>query len=338
MASLRFLPSFIKSPLRAAKRESQIALAQLAASVQRADIAVFHQFEPPPGGGGHQFLRALMGEFRRRGLRVENNRISPATKACLFNSFNFDFEHLRRLKRQGLRMVHRVDGPITVYRGHDDGSDRLIRSYNDRLADATVFQSRYSLAKHEDLGLRFRNPVVILNAADPSIFHRHGKPGFSLHRKARLVSTGWSSNVNKGAPVYEWLDRNLTWDRYEYTFIGRFEGSFRNIKLLPPVDSITLGNLLRRHDLFITASRNDCCSNSLIEATACGLPAVFLKSGGNPEIVGAGGLGFHEAEEIPSLLDQLLGDYDRYQEQIRLPKLSEAAASYLEIMGFDVSQ
>ena len=31
----------------------------------RADLALFHEFEPPPTGGGHQFLRALVGELAR---------------------------------------------------------------------------------------------------------------------------------------------------------------------------------------------------------------------------------------------------------------------------------
>jgi hypothetical protein len=29
----------------------------------RADLALFHEFAPPPTGGGHQFLRAPLGEL-----------------------------------------------------------------------------------------------------------------------------------------------------------------------------------------------------------------------------------------------------------------------------------
>ena len=32
----------------------------------RADLALFHEFVPPPGGGGHQFLRALTRELEDR--------------------------------------------------------------------------------------------------------------------------------------------------------------------------------------------------------------------------------------------------------------------------------
>ena len=30
------------------------------AHLRRADISIFHEFAPPPNGGGHQFLRALV--------------------------------------------------------------------------------------------------------------------------------------------------------------------------------------------------------------------------------------------------------------------------------------
>src|SRR5919202_2740798 len=94
----------------------------------RADLAVFHEFHAPPYGGGNQFLLALVKELRRRDLAVETNRLSGATPACLYNSFNFDFGRLRRFARGGVRMVHRVDGPIGVYPGFDDGTHaRIVR-------------------------------------------------------------------------------------------------------------------------------------------------------------------------------------------------------------------
>src|SRR5690242_19293725 len=70
----------------------------------RADVAVFNDFQPPPYGGGNQFLLALVGELRRRGLDVEVNRLSGATPACVFNSFTFDFARLQRFARTGVRM------------------------------------------------------------------------------------------------------------------------------------------------------------------------------------------------------------------------------------------
>ena len=147
-----------------------------------ADLSLFHEFDPPPAGGGHQFLRALTRELGARGFEIEENRVSSGTTACLFNSFNFDFDRLRRFAREGCRMVHRVDGPIGAYRGFDDGTDDRISELNHELADATVFQSRYSLDKHRELGYSLRDPVVITNAVDPTIFHE--PPGARAARRA----------------------------------------------------------------------------------------------------------------------------------------------------------
>ena len=300
--------------------------------VPEADISFFHHFVPPPTGGGHQFLRGLWREFERRGIRLENNSISRTTRACLFNSFNFDVKQLSRLSRPECRMIHRVDGPLAVYRGIDDGTDGRIFNANKEFADVTIFQSRYSLMKHRELAFDFVKPVVIPNAADPLVFHAKGRLPFSKKRKIKLVSVSWSDNVNKGAPVYQWLDGHLDWSRYEYTFVGRSPLIFRHIRAVSPVRSEELAKVLRQHDIFITASRNDPCSNALIEALACGLPALYLNSGGHPEIVGQAGYRFETAEEIPSLIDRAVLEYDSLQAVIQLPGISEIADRYLDIL------
>lgn len=298
-----------------------------------ADLSIFHEFDPPPTGGGHQFLRAFWREAESRGVRVENNIISRTTRACLMNSFNFNFERLKKLRRSSVLFTHRVDGPVGYYRGQDDGIDRRILEINQKVADRTVFQSRYSLKKHLDFGMEFREPVVIMNAADLKIFNPQGRLEFSKERKIRLIASSWSDNVNKGAAVYQWLDENLDWKQFEFTFVGRSPISFRNIRIVPPVASNGMADLFRIHDIYITASRNDPCSNSLIEALSCGLPAVYLKSGGHSEIVGEAGYGFESAEEIPTMLVSLLDEYELIQEKISVPSIYDVTSAYLDVLG-----
>lgn len=299
------------------------------------DIAVFHDFKRPPYGGGNQFLLALRKNLDQRGYRVGNNSITAGTKACIFNSFNFDFNRLRELatRHQHCLMVHRVDGPISVYRGFNDGVDRRIHDINIELADVTIFQSNYSLAKHRELGLDLTNPVVITNAPDPDIFNRNDVTSPLNDRRVRLVSVSWSDNPRKGSAVYSWLDRNLDFSRYEYTFVGRIRESFHNIRMVAPVDSVQLGAILRSHDIFITASENDPCSNALIEAGHCGLPAVYLKSGGHSELVKKGGVGFSEVSDVPLAIDQIVQSYDDYRNEIAMPAMQDVAGKYLAAMG-----
>ena len=297
-----------------------------------ADLSVFHEYVPPPSGGGHQFVRALSRELERRGLVLETNRISSGTRTCLFNSFNFDASRLRRFAREDVRMVHRVDGPIGVYRGFDDGTDKHIIDLNRAFADATVVQSRYSLEKHAELGLELRSPVLIPNAPDPEIFHPPAAWNALEGRRLRVIATSWSDNPRKGADVLEWLDSHLDEDELEVTFAGRTETKFERIRVVGPLASQELAELLRAQDVYLAASRDDPSSNALLEGLACGLPAAFLRSGGHPELVGEGGLGFDDAEELPDLFAQLRRELDVRRSAIRVPALGDVADRYLEVL------
>ena len=297
-----------------------------------ADVALFHEFAPPPTGGGHQFLRALVSELERRGLTVEVNRISAGTGACLFNSFNFDFRRLRRFARDDVRFVHRVDGPIATYRGFDDGTDARIAEINQELAGATIVQSQYSRDAHLALGIELVDPRLISNAADPSIFHAPAEREPLAGRRVRVIATSWSDNPNKGAEVIAWLDRHLDHDRYELTFAGRTDETFEHVRVLGPIASEPLAAELRRSDVYLAPSRNDPCSNALLEALASGLPAVFRASGGHPELVGDAGVPFDDPEEAVAALDRLVSELDERRAAIRVTPLAEVADRYLEVL------
>ena len=323
---------------RGVLRRARTETAWLSSRRDRADAALFHEFAPPPSGGGHQFLRALYRELDARGVEVELNRLSGGTRACLFNSFNFDFARLQRFARTDCRMVHRVDGPIGVYRGFDDGTDARIAELNRELADATVLQSRYSLEKHEELGYRLADPVVIPNAVDPAIFHPPEEREPLAGRRVRVLASSWSDNPRKGADTLAWLDAHLDTERYEVTFVGRTQLRFANVRAVGPVDSEAVAALLRGHDVYLAASHDDPCSNALLEALACGLPAVFRDSGGHPELVGEGGLPFREDEEVPVVLDRLVGELDDRRAAISIPTIADVADRYLRVLGLPWGQ
>ncbi len=303
------------------------------ANFDSADIAIFHDFVPPPYGGGNQFLWGLRRELERRGWRLENNSISPSTRACLYNSFNFDADRLARMRRDSCRMVHRVDGPVAAYRGIDEGIDQQIWNVNHDSADVTVFQSNYSWRSHEAIGLQFRQPHVIRNAADPAIFHARSRRPFLAGPRVRLIATSWSANVNKGADVYEHLDRHLDFSRFEFTFLGRTPVPFTNITTMPPVGSEGVAEQLRAHDIFVIASRNEPCSNALIEAMSCGLPVAYLDSGSHGEVVGGGGVSFRTPDEAPSAIDRVAAEHPALAARVAPPQLSNVADRYLALMG-----
>jgi glycosyltransferase involved in cell wall biosynthesis len=297
------------------------------------DVAFGHRFRPPPYGGSNQFLLALRGELERRGYRVGEEVVGRRTRACLLNAHAFDADAIRRGLHPGCRVVHRIDGPLLLYRGFDDGSDERIRELNRELAHATVAQSRFSLYAYVGLGFELAEPTVIPNAVDPELFHPPQSRRPLGGRRVRLVCTSWSDNPNKRAEVFGRLAERLDPERFECTFAGRTPVPLPAVRVLPPLDSRRLGELLREQDVFVAPSRHDPASNAVLEALACGLPVLYARSGGHPELVGEAGLSFDDPDELPSLLERLLDEYEKRRARISIPSLAETADRYLETMG-----
>jgi glycosyltransferase involved in cell wall biosynthesis len=266
-------------------------------------------------------------------LDVGRNKVGSDTEVVLFNSYNFDFAKLKILKEKfSPLLIHRVDGPISTYRGEAIDIDNKIWQMNHALADKTVFQSKYSLDKHLSLGLEFTNPSIIYNAADPEIFHSSGRISSpNKNRKTKLIATSWSDNPKKGSGTLAWLDEHLDHTRFELTFVGRTQATFHQAKIIPPVASRELAEILRNHDIYLAPSQDDPCSNALIEALTCGLPAVFRKSGGHPELVGHGGEGFNDEAEMLEALDKVAENYELYQSKLAPPRLEEVVNQYLTL-------
>ena len=100
--------------------------------------------------------------------------------------------------------------------------------------------------------------------------------------------------------------------------------------------SEALAELLRGQDVYVAPSHDDPCSNALLEALACGLPAAYRDSGGHPELVGEGGLPFRADEELGDVLERLVAELDARRAAISTRPIAWVADRYLEILGLDV--
>ena len=273
-------------------------------------INILYNFNEGAWGGGNQFLKALRIFFEQKGIYE-----SDLTKAdaILFNSHHCLETALNIKKNYPEKIfVHRVDGPIFCVRGQDRYLDRLIFMINNIIADGTIFQSKWSKQRCHELGMREgKYHEVILNAPDPNIFYAKAKKILEK-RKIKLIATSWSSNIKKGFEIYQYLDENLNFSKYEMTFIGNSPMKFRNIRHVEPLPCGRLANEIRKHDIFITASLDDPCSNSLIEALHCGLPAVVRNSGGHPEIIANNGIVFDEKKDVCRAIDIVAHNYTEY--------------------------
>ena len=323
-----------RAPVVDPDREARRAkIGQRVGKKKKLTFALWNDFQPPPYGGGNQFMIALEGALQHKGMAVIRNSGAGAD-AHVIQSIWFDRKQFDREHEEGSVVIHRIDGPIQLYRGNDAQSDAACYDINREIADVTVMQSGWSMGRTYDLGFKPFRPVLMWNSCDSAIFNRDGRRPFDRNRKIRLISTAWSDNPRKGRDTYRWLDENLDWNRYEYTFVGRIQEKFQHIRVVEPVDSNVLAGMLKDHDVFITASQNDPCSNALVEALNCGLPAVYFHDGGHPELVEFGGLGFRDRQEIPALLERIIEHYESFQKNIWVDTMDDLAEKIIACVRY----
>lgn len=286
-------------------------------------INILYDFVHGPWGGANQFLAALRNGWRRSGVYSNANDAD----VVMLNSHTGAWRCiLLKLFRPGLIVVHRIDGPIQLARGAT-GEDRIVQATCALLADGAVFQSNWS--RRENLALGLKEPAyatVIVNAPDPEIFYPARRK--EKNAKVRIIASSWSGNARKGFDAFSWLDAHLDFSRYSFIFVGNSPRQFNNISVVPPQPSQALAEMLRQSDVYLLASKAEGCSNALLEALHCGLPAIVRNASSNPELTGESDLLFMEAEEIPALLEKLAAGYERYVAAISVRSLDEVGAAY----------
>lgn len=278
-------------------------------------------------------MMALRKALLSLGVEVVENELNETIDAYVLNSIHFDVDRFLEFSREHrINVIHRIDGPISLIRGYDREKDDLCYSLNEQFASATVLQSAWVYQKIIELGYNPVSPTIIHNAVDSEIFNSNGRVCLSKNRKIKLISSSWSNNPRKGGPLYKWIEDHLDWDRFDYTFVGNASETFSRISYVSAVPSEELAALLKQHDIYITASQNDPCSNALIEALACGLPALYLNEGGHPELASYGGLPFHNENDVLTQLDKLVDNYESVQNLITVSNMNAVAAKYLAII------
>ena len=294
-------------------------------------IHIIFGFKNGATGGGNQFLKAIREYFIKIDSYTEN---AQDADVILYNSHQF-IPKLVTVKQQlpSKIFVHRIDGPIRLYNTMSDRRDFVITSVNKLIADGTIFQSNWSKDRSLEMGIeKNRFEATILNAPNPHLFNYNNKLPFRKDRKIKIIATSWSLNIKKGFEIYKWLDKNLDFKKYEMTFVGNSPVKFNNIIYKKPMNSEELATELKQNDIFITASEKDPCSNSLIEALSCGLPAIGLNDGGHAEIISNGGEVFDDKDDILMLLDKIIDNYDFYQKGINLPNIDAVGKDYYEFL------
>ena len=99
-------------------------------------IHILFSFRDGPWGGCNQFLKALRKSFLAS--KIYSHQVNSAD-IILFDSFNNLFMVLYKLIPQQI-LLHRIDGPISIYRGKDLIVDKIIHRFSRFISDGVVFK------------------------------------------------------------------------------------------------------------------------------------------------------------------------------------------------------
>jgi glycosyltransferase involved in cell wall biosynthesis len=287
-------------------------------------VKIAFKFVDRPYGGANQFLLGFKKLLEKKNIYT-NNLEQGDTLLINLSPDNFykSFFAFSRciLFNKKIKIIGRIDGPIGLIRSSNFFHDYLFLYFANWFCDGLIFQSDWSKKRLEKLKTLTGCPnTIILNGCDQKLFTIHKQ--ISKRTKLNIVASSWSANPNKGFDVYQWLDENLDYNQYNFFFVGNTLYSFKNATYIPPMSSKQIATFYNDMDIYITASKNDPCSNSLIEAICCGLVPLSLNDGGHPEINQNKYLNFTYKEEILEKLNDIKSNLD---------KLKTIDTSYLAI-------
>jgi len=208
------------------------------------------------------------------------------------------------------------------------------------VADHVVFVSEWLREIYLNLGLDKNKTSVIMSGSDKSIFNTFGKTTKPVNRKFKVLTHHWSSNWMKGFELYLKLDKKLNEstlkNKIEFTYIGNIDEKykFNNTKILPPLSGLELAAEIKDHDIYITGSLNEPSGNHHIEAAMCGLPILYINSGGIKEYCKNYGLEIN-LENFEEKILYMIDYYDSFKNKMKkYPFESEKmSTNYLKLFN-----
>ncbi|PLX21817.1 hypothetical protein C0584_01795 [Candidatus Parcubacteria bacterium] len=294
-------------------------------------VNILYNFKKGAWGGGNQFLKALKDNLEHKNLYEDNPKYADLFLVnCDKKTFLDYYLKAYTLRKKGCPVFLRIDGPV-FFRVKNKFIDSAIIHFANITNCNCIFQSYWTRNEMNNVKLCKNSNTVIYNAPNPKIFSPDKENNDS--KKIKIIATSWSGNYySKGFDIYEYLDNKLDFQKYEMTFVGNSPLKFNNIKHIKALDSINLSRELKKNDIFITASIDDSCSNSLIEAICSGLPAVVKNSGGHPELIQKGGEVFDSSDDVIEKLEKVSSQRNEYKDNLPIFKIESASNDYYHFM------
>ena len=285
-------------------------------------ISIGTKIKEGPWGGGNLFAINLSNYLKSKGHEVTNNLddenidiilITEPRKTSESSSFtHVDIMKYIQLVNKETLVVHRIN-ECDERKNTNFVNQYLIEA--NEVADYTVFVSKWLMETYLSQGLNEKNNTVILGGANSNIFNPSGFKPWDRKSKLKIVTHHWGAHWNKGFEIYEKLDQMIGdsnyKDKIEFCYIGNLPNKFkfRNSQTIKPLSGEALSNEIKKNHLYLTASINEPSGNHHIEAAQCGLPILYINSGGTPEYCEGYGIEFNNSN-FEEKLNEFILNYD----------------------------
>lgn len=283
-----------------------------------------------PWGGGNHFVRAVYENAERHGFEITDH-FNLDLDAILvvdprYDEMRISINEIASIKssKPQIRVIHRVN-ECDKRKGDNEKIDPLLR-VTSKFSDVSIFISKWLEEHHRSTGWFCDRSAVVHNGTH--------KKNFLNTRddcdKIRIVTHHWSNNYMKGFDVYDAIDEWVaSQDDFEFTYIGRERGTFKNTRIVKPTFGKDLGAKLSNHDVYISGSRWDPGPNHIVEALACDLPVyVHVDGGGAVEMAGQSHV-YQNIDQLISILESK--SYDK-NDGMDVRDWDDCIDDYFEIM------
>ncbi len=290
-------------------------------------VAIGSKYVNRPWGGGNLFVKNLSKYLVQNNVEVvfhlghkdiDTVLLFDPRKESKYATFNHeDIEYYKKYINENVKVVHRINE--CDERKNTTGVNKFYINAN-KCADHTVFVSEWLQKIYLSQGFN-KNRSVIKAGADKSIFNTKNRSNLNDSNYIKIVTHHWGNNWNKGFETYKLLDNlvgtEINGKKIKFSYIGNLPKnfSFDKAEYIQPLSGDDLAKELKKYHIYVTGSLNEPSGNHHIEAAQCGLPLLYINSGGIPEYCDGYGVSFEEHNFVEKL-GEIITEYDHFFEKI----------------------
>jgi len=315
-------------------------------------VSIGTKIQKGPWGGGNLFAINLRDYLIKEGHEVVTNLndddidiilITEPRKSSESSAYtHFDVKKYIDYVNSEALVVHRINE--CDERKNTNYVNRYLINVN-KIADQTVFVSSWLKDLYEEQGINKINNNVIMAGANSAIFNNKDFEPWNGKEKIKIVTHHWGANWNKGFDSYVLIDKLISqkkWkEKIEFTYIGNLpkKFSFENSNVVSPLSGEALAKEIKKNHLYITGSLNEPSGNHHIEAAQCGLPLLYINSGGIPEYCKNFGV-MYDDDDLEIKLEELIKKYDGYINELKTYSFNSDKMSnnYLSLFKESISK